>query len=984
MRLQTPIFFYALFGLSGFSGLIYESIWTHYLKLFLGHAAYAQTLVLAIFMGGMALGAWGAARRELRNPLLAYALVEGVIGLFAVLFHPLFVGLTGFSYEVILPVLGEGWNLYKWGLAAALILPQSILLGATFPLMSAGILRAFPHHPGQHLSLLYFSNSLGAALGVLVSGFVLIAWVGLPGTIVFAGMINLFLAWIVWRICQTHLTTSTSPAHAPSTAQAHDKLFYGILAIAAFTGLASFFYEIAWIRMLTLVLGASTHAFELMLSAFILGLALGGLWIRKRIDRIAQPLHFLAWVQVIMGLLALATIPLYRHTFYAMSWALEALQRNEAGYVWFNGFSHALALLVMLPATLCAGMTLPLITYILLRQGHGERAIGWVYSANTLGSILGVVLAVQWVMPLLGMKSVVIFGSVVDVGLGLGLLWMVSKSRFIAASAVAACALTCVVVFFPFDPLLTSSGVFRHGNLRPSQGWQVLFHQDGKTATVDVLYNPRTKNTTLITNGKPDASIGQLQPSPDEVTMSLLAALPLSVHPAPQKVANIGLGSGMTTHVLLGHKQLQQVDTVEIEPAIVRGAQAFGERVARVYSEPRSHIYLEDAKTFFTNRQQKYDIIISEPSNPWVSGVAGLFSVEYYRLVQGYLQSDGIFAQWLHLYEINMDLTASVLKAIGEVFADYALYHADENNLIVLAVKNGQVPLPHPGIFAQAEIKTDLAYVGIASLADLQIRLLGNQHALRPLLASYPIAANSDYFPVLDLAAVKARFLESHVMALINQRWQVLPVMTLLTPNVPSVALNQLGDNAYLPWADSIHDANAMYARFFPDASTQPPPDISDPRLLAVTRAMLGLRYQCQPSELERAWLPQFQVFAGATLPFLPQEAVSKLWTALEQAPCAAQFPPLVSAWLEFYRALYEKNWDKVSAYATQLLSQEEKQSSEHFELLLTAYMMAQLTMDKPHKALAYWYDYPLRDNPPLMLRLLASTALQRSQQPMP
>jgi predicted membrane-bound spermidine synthase len=193
--------FFIIFTVSGFSGLIYEAIWSHYLKLFLGHAAYAQTLVLAIFMGGMALGSWLMARysHRLTNLLIAYAIVEGVIGLLGLVFHRTSIGVTAWAFDSVLPNLqsAAAAQLVKWSLGTLLILPQSILLGMTFPLMSGAVVRRFPEHSGATLAMLYFTNSLGAAVGVLISGFVLIDWVGLPGTIMTAGLLNVALALFV-------------------------------------------------------------------------------------------------------------------------------------------------------------------------------------------------------------------------------------------------------------------------------------------------------------------------------------------------------------------------------------------------------------------------------------------------------------------------------------------------------------------------------------------------------------------------------------------------------------------------------------------------------------------------------------------------------------------------------------------------------------------------------------------------------------------
>src|SRR5690242_18764975 len=163
-----------------------------------------------------------------------------------------------------------------------------------------------------------------------------------------------------------------------------------LLAVSFGTAVASFIYEIGWIRMLSLVLGSATHSFELMLSAFILGLALGGLWVRGRIDALGDPARFLGVVQVAMGLAALATLPLYGEMFEVMQAVIRGLAKTGSGYAMFLLASHGIALAIMFPATFCAGMTLPLITYALLRAGHGERSIGAVYGANTLGSIAGV------------------------------------------------------------------------------------------------------------------------------------------------------------------------------------------------------------------------------------------------------------------------------------------------------------------------------------------------------------------------------------------------------------------------------------------------------------------------------------------------------------------------------------------------------------------------------------------------------------------
>ncbi|HEY8794357.1 MAG TPA: hypothetical protein VIM15_05370, partial [Gemmatimonadaceae bacterium] len=190
-----PTLLSLVFVLSGAAGLIYESIWTRYLGLFVGHGAYAQIIVLTIFLGGMSIGAFvvGKFSERLRDPLATYAYVELAIGFIGFRFHDIFVAATNGAYDHVFPSLAGSPQLVvivKWAIAALLILPQSILLGATFPLMSAGVLRLVPRHPGKVLAELYFANSLGGAIGVLLAGFWLLAAGGLPLTLAAAASVN--------------------------------------------------------------------------------------------------------------------------------------------------------------------------------------------------------------------------------------------------------------------------------------------------------------------------------------------------------------------------------------------------------------------------------------------------------------------------------------------------------------------------------------------------------------------------------------------------------------------------------------------------------------------------------------------------------------------------------------------------------------------------------------------------------------------------
>lgn len=790
------------FVLSGAAGLIYESIWTRYLGLFVGHSAYAQIIVLVIFLGGMSIGAHIAGRwsSRLRAPLLWYAGIEFVVGLMALGFHEAFAGVTTFAYDFLFPATGGlALIVAKWSAAGALILPQSVLLGATFPLMSAGVIRVAHAEdaPGRTLGLLYFANSLGAAAGVLVAGFLLLQIAGLPGTLMVAGFVNILVAVLVWLIARAHQRLAQdSGLEAVGSGQtrspkptAQSPAWRLLLFVSFGTAVASFIYEIAWIRMLSLVLGSATHSFELMLSAFILGLALGALWIRSRADSIADPVRFLGVVQWVMGLLAVATLPFYVASFEWIGTVMQTVQANENGYRVFLVSRYVIALLVMLPATFCAGMTLPLITRVLMRGGAGERAIGSVYAFNTLGAIAGVILAGLVLMPLLGLKLLLIAGALVDIALG---VWLVARRRdaesegrrrgfgrlrtdggFGLTAALVASALMVALIGITarFDLARLTSGVYRHGILASASDYTFPFYKDGRTATVS-MRRSADGFVTLATNGKPDASMNKAwmdstaagrelhQLTSDLATQLLLPIITLAHSPRAENVAVVGHGSGMSSHVLLGSPHVKQVVTIEIEPEMINASRGFRPANRRVFERPRSTFVIDDAKSYFASAGRKFDLILSEPSNPWVSGVSGLFTLEFYQRVKGQLSGMGVFGQWLHLYELSDGLATSVLAAIDAVFPAYEIFFTSNADILVVAA-NHQLPSPEWSVTGYPGIASDLRRVVPIPPEQLEALRLGGRSVLRPMIMARG-AANSDYFPVLDLGAERLRFLREN------------------------------------------------------------------------------------------------------------------------------------------------------------------------------------------------------------------------------
>jgi spermidine synthase len=913
-----------LFFASGFAGLIYESLWTHYLKLFVGHAAYAQSLVLALFMGGLALGSWLSSRWSpgWKDLLRAYALTEAAIGLCALVFHEVFRGATALAFDQLLPaVAGSGAAVaaIKWGLASLLIFPQCVLLGMTFPLMTAGVLRAFPERPGRSLSLLYFSNSLGAVVGVLASGFWLVEAAGLPGTMRLAGLVNLGVAAVVWTRFRG-LCPPRQGAERTQLTLARPLLL--LLAVSAVTGATSFIYEVVWIRMLSMVLGSSTHAFELMLSAFILGLALGGLFIQRWIDRAAAVLRTLAIVQVVMGLCALATLFLYGSTFEVMRWLVANLEHTEAGYRWFNLASNGIALVVMLPATFCAGMTLPLITFRLLQTGHGERSIGAVYAANTLGAIAAVFFATHVGMPLLGVKGLLSLGAGLDLALGvaiaLGAAGAFASRRIpLALLAGSAAAVAATLAFAQLDPGKVASGVFRTGRFLVPQAETVLSHRDGKTATVSVIRDG-LGNVRLATNGKIDASIPldtAVTPSVDEYTTLMLGLVPMALQPQARTVACIGMGSGMTSQTLLTNPGLERVDTIEIEEEMVRGARSFLPRNQLVFSDPRSHIHIEDAKTFFSTQERGWDLIVSEPSNPWVGGVSSLFSREFYAHVRRHLNRNGLLVQWVQLYEIDPALLASILKALGESFSDWAIYAPNDVDAIIVARDGAAVPAPDPRFTGLEWAQPSLARLRLRNQGDFDARYSGSRRFWEPLLDSFVVETNSDYHPVVDLRAARDRFMGVDAYQFLSFPHVPLPSLELLEGSPPPVGKTEVALNLYYEPGRMAFRATLLRDMVMGGLQGQ--------HGLAAEEAATAAPYTSWRAHCETEPFPlnSFLALAERTVPWLSPQELSALWQPAVEQPCAAQVPAGARDWVAFTQAVSTRDPAQIDASASALLA---------------------------------------------------------------
>lgn len=967
-----------LFFLSGIAGLIYESIWTHYLKLFLGHAAYAQTLVLVIYMGGMACGAWIAGEKiyRTRNLLEKYALIELSLGIAALFFHPLFVHYQNVSFTTILPFLSvkQLILLYKWVSGALIILPQSMLLGATFPLMAAGYIRRFRGVSGYNVAILYFANSFGAAIGVLLSGFYLIGTVGLEGTIRTAGILDILVGAAVLLIArvapkeqpQENAVPPTDAAAVFSDRSPHPR-YMPLLGIAAITAMASFMYEIGWIRMLSLVLGSSTHSFEMMLSTFILGIALGSFFIRKKIDHLRVP-HALILAQVIMGGAALLSVLLYSRMFYLVQFVMTALKNNPQGYFLFNITSDIVCMIIMLPATLCAGVVLPLIVKLFYTWSAGERNIGRVYALNTFGGIIGILLSVWLIMPFTGVRLLVTLGGIIDMGIGIYLLYYFGLSpesklkRFLPALCIAVALFS--VALGRVDPALAASGVFRNGTI--AKNIRMLSHVDGRTATISLYRN--NNNIVLSTNGKPDAGInvkGGI--CGDEYTMSLLGVLPMSMVQDRAHAAIIGLGSGMTAHYLLYDSTLESLDIIEIEPAVVQAAATIGTKVEQAFSDPRAHIYIDDAKSFFSTSPRTYDIIISEPSNPWVSGVSGLFSEEFFAQVKNHLSTNGILVQWFHRYESDISVVASMFGALEQHFPYYQLF-AVGSDCIVVASKNSSAPryCSRP-VFDTPALASRMAEMGFYSVDDLNALRIFSHKTMHQLLALFPTPPNSDFAPFIDLNAVRYRFIDENIRELDTLYQYIVPVRKIIEADTGYVSIVNRDTVPDLSNLSPIVAAKKLLREL-----TRPPEVCSDTTACEVTSVALLLDYIAIAPERFN-----YDIVFGTiietlekSLPWLSKNEMADLWESI-----SARCIPLVTTenekrWMDYFSALCRYDFESIRTLSAVLLPQAGPIEDDYVNrMLLTSLSIASSALEDTADD-RYFYRFTSRRHPGMMISL--------------
>jgi spermidine synthase len=688
----------ACFFFSGTAGLVYEVVWTRLLGLVFGHTVYAITTVLAAYMGGLALGSMLIGRRAdgMRRPLRVYGLLEAAVGVYCLATPWLFRA----ADEAYLWVHGRlqpstaGAAALHLLFSAALLLPPTTLMGATLPILSRAVVRGGSLAASQ-VGALYAVNTWGAVLGTALAGFALIPSLGVTITIWLAVALNLGVAGLALVAERLALPAADAPETTATVVVARAEgsdlsrtVVLAVLGGIGVSGAASMGYEIAWTRALSLVLGSSTYAFAAMLTTFLAGLALGAAvvsrWMRHRHPGLAA----FGWLEMVIALTTLATLPLLGRLPDAV---LLVLRQTGISFGTVLGTQAGLSFAVMILPTLLIGATFPLAVAALDRGlGRIGRDVGAIYGANTVGTIVGSIATGFVLIRAIGIQNTVIAAAAANLIVGMAVLLVAPeagrRARWVAGGVCAAfVALAAVIPHW--DPGLMTTGVGVYAEMFVKGGAEglrkfaadreLLFYDEGISTTVSVARDPG--GTVLTVNGKGDASNDA-----DMQTQVLSGHIGPLLQPGARRVLVVGLASGVTAGALAQHP-FEAIDVAELEPSMLKASRFFETENRHVLADPRVRVIEGDGRSILATANQPYDLIVSEPSNPWIAGVASLFTKDFYEAARKRLSPDGVFVQWLQNYSITSTDMQMVVRTFQEVFPHVSIWAASPNDFLLVA-----------------------------------------------------------------------------------------------------------------------------------------------------------------------------------------------------------------------------------------------------------------------------------------------------------
>ena len=769
-----------VFFLSGATGLVYELLWVRVLYQAFGSTIQSVTTVVAAYMGGLGLGAWLLGRRADRHhkPAALYGWLEIAIGLFGVvsplvlsMAHRVYLGLAGG-----LAPGGAASLALRFSLAAIVLLVPTTLMGGTLPALTRAFMGGDRDRLKSSLSHLYGLNTLGAVAGAGFAGFFLIEHVGIRTSLWGTATVNLALGVTALVLARRSAPSLALPAPADAQWRRPDTVRAVALALLAVTAFASLLDEIAWTRVLVMVVGASTYAFSLVVLVFLLGIGLGSALVARRSAGGAGTLADAALAQGITGagaallLAGLSTLPLY----------LIAVFQHPS----FNATSRLLLIgiavgaAILIPA-IGMGLSFPLLTDLAAPRDAARGAdVGKAYAINTLGSIAGAVVTGFVLVTAFGSETTLRAGLVINGCAALVLALLAARGvregsaehRALRPRVLAAGGLASVALGVAFATPAWRTGLL---DLAPTiyarkpmnaaareaflshRGERQMAFREGRNATVSVWEG--LSGRTLRVNGKVDAS-----DQGDMNTQIMLGLAPIAARPDAASALVIGFGTGVTTRVLADVPGMRHVRVVEIEPAVFAMSDWFRAVNDSVLARRTVSAVADDARSALQLHHDRFDVIVSEPSNPWVAGIATLYTPEFFRIVRSHLADGGVFGQWVQMYQLPLPVVAGIVRNMRMVFPHVEVWFSTNLDLVLLA-SDQPLHYDRPWLERLFAASTGVGvlsreWLGVDSAGDyLGRRLLGEAGVAR--VAARATLIHTDDRPQLEFVAAR-RFLD--------------------------------------------------------------------------------------------------------------------------------------------------------------------------------------------------------------------------------
>jgi predicted membrane-bound spermidine synthase len=730
----------ALTVLTGTSALVYEVAWQKYLATLLGSHGEATAAVLAIFLGGLSAGyaLFGRITRRLvararrargRPHLLAfYGLVEGAIGGYALLF-PLLFGLAQ-RLSLLVPRGHAGLGFaFDVALSALLIGPPTLLMGGTIPVLTLALARDLGHATRIHAAV-YGLNTVGAFFGALLGGFWIVPRLGLDGTLLAMGLVNLSAGagFALLELRAQRIAPDLAPAAAPAGPVPR---FAAFAAVALLAGFAMMALQTTLNRIGALALGASSFTFAMVVAVFVFCIALGSLAV-SALPRVPRRLLLhTQWLLFLLLLLVYLGVP---DAPYAAHVIRTLFQGVDAAFYPFHAFVFVgLAAVLAVPIGL-SGALLPLVFHELRREVADLGAVaGRLYAWNTVGSLLGALLGGYALLFWLDLHHVyrIALGAL---ALEAAILLVLTRAAKPALAAPCALAAIAALWLLPtWDPERLTVGLFRERTAkpetylgadvffaRPHPGRKLVFYDDDPISTVSVLRLQRKAGRPdlgIVVNGKSDGSIVA-----DYPTMALAALLPALMAESHERAFVIGWGTGVTVGELAALDGTREITAAEISPAVLAAAPLFDGSNLGASKSPKVGVRRGDAYRSLLQSDERYDVIVSEPSNPWVTGVEMLYSVEFLEAARSRLAPGGVYAQWFHTYETDFASVELVLRNYAAVFPHVSVWYTVATDVLLLGFDRPERALDLAALeqrFRQPDFEAGFARVGIRSFAAL-------------------------------------------------------------------------------------------------------------------------------------------------------------------------------------------------------------------------------------------------------------------------